>query len=342
MKDLKNNLFGILYGIGLMAFTGYALLDTFVIPKKEAAAVSTETAAAAVKETESATAAQAEESAAASQKPGKKGSRKASTALETGSSDSASAAVTAETAGEAEVIGSYSSNGISITVSEYRANDTSIYAADVTVQSASDLKTAFAENSFGRNIKAVTSQIASENNAVLAINGDFYGAQTDGYVLRNGTLYRSTSAGNEDLAIMSDGSFEIFNEDDTTAEAMLAKGAQQILSFGPALVENGSVSVTSDEEVGKAMASNPRTAIGILADGHYVFVVSDGRTSESTGLTLYQMAQFMQSLGCSTAYNLDGGGSSTMYFNGQVINQPTTNGTSIKERAVSDIVYIGA
>ena len=74
MKDLKNNLFGILYGIGLMAFTGYALLDTFVIPKKEAAAVSTETAAAAVKETESATAAQAEESAAASQKPGKKGS----------------------------------------------------------------------------------------------------------------------------------------------------------------------------------------------------------------------------------------------------------------------------
>lgn len=49
----------------------------------------------------------------------------------------------------------------------------------------------------------------------------------------------------------------------------------------------------------------------------------------------------MESLGVQTAYNLDGGGSSTMYFNGQIINKPTTNGSSIKERSVSDIVYIG-
>ena len=74
---------------------------------------------------------------------------------------------------------------------------------------------------------------------------------------------------------------------------------------------------------------------------HYVMVVSDGRTSESTGLSLYQMAQFMKSLGVTTAYNLDGGGSSTMVFNGTVINNPTTNGNKISERKVSDIVYIG-
>ena len=49
----------------------------------------------------------------------------------------------------------------------------------------------------------------------------------------------------------------------------------------------------------------------------------------------------MQSLGVVTAYNLDGGGSSTMYFNGEVVNNPTTSGRSIKERSVSDIVYIG-
>lgn len=88
------------------------------------------------------------------------------------------------------------------------------------------------------------------------------------------------------------------------------------------------------------MTSNPRTAIGIVGDCHYVFVVSDGRTSESEGLTLYQLAQLMQSLGVQTAYNLDGGGSSTMVFNGTVINNPTTNG-DIRERSVSDIVYIG-
>jgi exopolysaccharide biosynthesis protein len=89
------------------------------------------------------------------------------------------------------------------------------------------------------------------------------------------------------------------------------------------------------------MASNPRTAIGVISPNHYVFVVSDGRTSESTGLSLYQLAQFMEGLGCTTAYNLDGGGSSTMYFNGRVVNNPTTNGR-IRERGVSDIVYIGA
>jgi len=72
-----------------------------------------------------------------------------------------------------------------------------------------------------------------------------------------------------------------------------------------------------------------------------VLVVSDGRTSASTGLSLYQLAEFMQGLGVTTAYNLDGGGSSTMYFNGSVVNNPTTDGRTIKERSVSDIVYIG-
>ena len=70
-------------------------------------------------------------------------------------------------------------------------------------------------------------------------------------------------------------------------------------------------------------------------------VVSDGRTTESPGLTLYELACFMKELGVVTAYNLDGGGSSTMYYDGSVVNNPTTNGKKISEREVSDIVYIG-
>ena len=89
------------------------------------------------------------------------------------------------------------------------------------------------------------------------------------------------------------------------------------------------------------MASNPRTAIGMLDELHYVFVVSDGRTGASEGLSLYELAAFMQELGVETAYNMDGGGSSTMVFMGEVINNPTTSGNRIKERSVSDIVYIG-
>lgn len=114
-----------------------------------------------------------------------------------------------------------------------------------------------------------------------------------------------------------------------------------MFSFGPALIEKSQISVTEEDEVGKAMMSNPRTAIGFIDDLHYVFVVSDGRTRASRGLSLYELAQFMETLGVKTAYNLDGGGSSTMYFNGRIINNPTTDGRTMKERSVSDIVYIG-
>ncbi len=237
---------------------------------------------------------------------------------------------------------SYLDENIQITLTEYREYDTSIYAADIVLSSSKYLQTALAQNSYGRNVTETTSEIAKNADAIIAINGDYYGVQEEGYVLRNGVLYRDTaSSRQEDLVIYDDGRFSIINEEEITAEKLLEDGAQQILSFGPALVEDGTVVVSEGDEVGKAKTSNPRTAIGIIDALHYVFVVSDGRTEDSAGLSLSQLAEFMKGLGVVTAYNLDGGGSSTMYFNGEVINNPTTNGRSIKERSVSDIVYIG-
>lgn len=236
----------------------------------------------------------------------------------------------------------YSDDNVTISLTAYREYDTSIYVADVQVSSPEYLKTALAQNAYGRNVTEKTSEMAQNNNAILAINGDYYGAQESGYVIRNGVIYRDTASdGQEDLVIYQDGSLDIVQEDAVTAQELLDNGAQQVLSFGPALLENSTISVSQSEEIGKAKASNPRTAIGILDDLHYVFVVSDGRTSENAGLSLYQMAEFMQSLGAKTAYNLDGGGSSAMYFNGKIVNNPTTNGNTIQERSVSDIVYIG-
>ena len=236
----------------------------------------------------------------------------------------------------------YSDDNITITLSEYRQNDTTIYVTDVELSSAEYLKTALARNSYGRNVTQKTSAMAEDNKAILAINGDYYGAREKGYVLRNGILYRETSSGEqEDLVIYEDGMFEVITEKDISAGELLNNGVVQILSFGPALVTDGQISVTENEEVGKAKSSNPRTAIGIIDKLHYVFMVSDGRTDESKGLSLREVAEFMVSLGVKTAYNLDGGGSSTMYFNGEIVNNPTTNGNRIEERSVSDIVYIG-
>ena len=237
---------------------------------------------------------------------------------------------------------SYQDENIKIELKEYKENNTTIYVADVQIENPALLKTAFANNSYGKNITSKTSTIAENVKAILAINGDYYGVQEKGYVLKNGTIYRSIASKNqEDLVIYENGSFEIINESEVDVNTLLEKGAYNILSFGPALIENEKVMVSQNEEVGKAMASNPRTAIGIIDDLHYVFVVSDGRTNESEGLSLYELAEFMQTIGTKTAYNLDGGGSSTMYFNGKVINNPTTNGNKISERGVSDIVYIG-
>ncbi|MBO7519778.1 MAG: phosphodiester glycosidase family protein [Clostridia bacterium] len=236
---------------------------------------------------------------------------------------------------------SYKDDNVEITVSEYERNNTTIYVADVKLSSASLIKTALAQAAYGRNVTEKTSKIAERAGAILAINGDNYGSRESGYVIRQGTVYRNTPSNNDALAIFADGSFKIINQSEVSANELVENGAVNVFSFGPALVENSEISVSENTEVGKAMASNPRTAIGIIDDLHYVFVVSDGRTNESAGLSLYELAEFMKELGVKTAYNFDGGGSSTLVFGGTVINNPTTNGNSIKERSVTDIVYIG-
>ncbi len=235
----------------------------------------------------------------------------------------------------------YRDKNISITLREYEEYGTEIYVADVTLSSAEYLKTAFANDTYGRNVTATTSSIAEANGAILAINGDYYGSQERGYVIRNGIVYRSSAKGAEVLCIYADGTMEVVSDRDYTADELVEMGVWQAFSFGPGLIEDGTISVDANDEVGRAKASNPRTAIGLIDSNHFVFVVSDGRTDESEGLSLYELATFMQSFGVKEAYNLDGGGSSTMYFNGEVVNNPTSNG-KIKERGVSDIVYIGA
>jgi len=315
--------FAILFGLLLFLFTGYLLADTFLIPRAYAV-VSTEAAAEPAETSDPiAIAVDAVEPD------------------EPEEADPAEPEVTEAPTQETVVTEtSYSDGNISVTLTTYRYLDTDVYVADVTLTDADYLKTAFAENTYGRNITQKTSAMADSVDAILAINGDYYGAQEKGYVIRNGIVYRSTARGADVLCIYADGTMKVVNDRDYTAEELVENGVWQAFSFGPGLVESGSVCVDENDEVGRAKASNPRTAIGLIDANHFVFVVSDGRTDESEGLSLYELATFMQGLGVKEAYNLDGGGSSTMYFNGEVINNPTSNG-KIKEREVSDIVYIG-
>lgn len=313
MKPFQK-LFSVLFYLCLFAFTAYALLDTFVITRVyetvEQSTPAREVSTASESGAHTLSARQTDESGEGS-----------------GGADQSSAAATGTEEAQIEI-------------TQYRVDNTTVYVADIQLTSASQLKTAFSRNSYGRNVTADTSDTAALTGATLAINGDNYGSREKGYVIRNGTLYRDTAAKDqEDLVIYADGSFGIINESGITAQELLENGAVQVFSFGPGLVEDGEIMVDAADEVDRAKASNPRTAVGIIEAGHYVFVVADGRTDESEGLSLYELAVFMQSLGVQTAYNMDGGGSSTMVYQGTVVNKPTS-GRSIGERAVTDIIYI--
>ncbi|MBQ3865109.1 MAG: phosphodiester glycosidase family protein [Clostridia bacterium] len=334
MKKKGHALLCILLSL-LLAFTSYVLLDTFVIVRRIETAVPqavTETTQEPMAE------ASAEPEAAAETQPDAGNTPVPEATPDSGENDQTAA----DSLPAVQDENTYRDGNISVVLTQERVGDTTVYIADVQLASAEYLKTAFAENTYGRNVTDKTSSIADSVHAILAVNGDFYGAQQSGYVIRNGVLYRDTAKRDaQDLVIYQDGSFAVIREAEITAEELMEQGARDVLSFGPALVEDGEIAVTVNDEVGRAKASNPRTAIAVLDELHYLFVVSDGRTAESEGLSLYELAAFLKDKGAVTAYNLDGGGSSTMVFNGEVINNPTSGGRGTKERSVSDIVYIG-
>jgi exopolysaccharide biosynthesis protein len=234
---------------------------------------------------------------------------------------------------------SYTDENIRLSIKTIRVDDTTVYIADIQLSDPAYLKTALAQNTYGRNVEETTSAMAAAHEAIFAVNGDYYGFRDEGFVLRNGTVYRDNGDG-QALIIDADGNLSVVSEGDTDLSSLAADGAMQALSFGPALVLHGEIAVTPGDEVGRARQSNPRTAIGQISKLHYLIVVSDGRTDKSEGLSLTALANVFAERGATIAYNLDGGGSATMVFMNEVVNNPTS-GRRIKEREVSDIVYIG-
>ena len=196
------------------------------------------------------------------------------------------------------------------------------------------LRTAFADGAYGKNVRARTRDIAASVGAIFAINGDYCGYRSDGIIAREGVLYRSVPT-REALCLYADGTLSVIREKEANVDEMLAQGLTDSWSFGPILVENG---VIPDSFNSPVKSNNPRTALGQRADGSYVAVVVDGRLEgHSRGMNITELAQYLYDLGCVNAYNLDGGMTSCMYFNGNVISTPC--GTANKERSLSDIIY---
>lgn len=233
---------------------------------------------------------------------------------------------------------SYTSPNIAITVEQRTQGEgkslITYYVADIYLRTMDCFRTALAKDTYGRGVSEPLLDIASANKALLAISGDYYGRHY-GPVIRNGILYRNTDGGADVCALYRDGTLKTFAKGTFNAEAEQENGAWQVWSFGPALLnDNGSAKTNFNSSLTSA---HPRCAIGYYEPGHYVFVLVDGRQAGySAGMSLKQLSSLFESLGCTAAYNMDGGRTAMMAFGNEVVNRPYKNG-----REVSDIVYIG-
>ena len=175
--------------------------------------------------------------------------------------------------------------------------------------------------------------IARNNNAVVAINASgFYdpdwnsnGAIPHGTVIKNGKIvydYEDAKVG---------GGFIGFDQDNklvlgrfSAYDAINKYHLRDAVEFGPFLIVNGKASfVQGDGGWGLA----PRTAIGQREDGIVLFLVIDGRgRNNSIGCGMVELTEIMQNYGAVNAANLDGGSSSGLIINDEIINHPTAGG----------------
>lgn len=187
-------------------------------------------------------------------------------------------------------------------------------------------------------------ELAQQSGAIFAINADDYGVHKYGTIIRNGQLLRAHDTTRNMLIVDENGDFRVRAE--RSAEDPVALGNElmqantwQTFEFGPELIRNGQAvqfSPAFDLISTAPTRREPRTAIGQIAPLHYVVIVADGRQSGySKGMTLGELQRLFLRYGAQTAINLDGGGSSEMWFNGSIVNRPSQG----RERRLSDILY---
>ena len=238
---------------------------------------------------------------------------------------------------------SYHSKSISVEVTTYETKgvyhkgNVVYHVADIYVQDVTSIKAAAAVD-FTTNYTDLPDTIAKNVGALVAIDGDTYGRTTKGFIIRNGILYRKRRIDEKDLCVLyRDGRMETFEHNKYDMQTIIDQDPWMVWNFGPALLdENGQPYPNYYNEPERMRYEHPRSVLGYYEPGHYCFVVVDGRQpGYSEGVTLNNLAQMMVDLGCVRAYNMDGGGSAIMYWDGGV-HSKVSSGT----RTISDIIYL--
>lgn len=237
----------------------------------------------------------------------------------------------------------YETSKLSVSIEQKKKNGLTYFVCDIKLADASQLRTAFSGGDFRSGIYEAVSDIADRYSPVLAINADFCRYHREGVIIRNGELLRSQNIKKHHLLIVDENGNLSAQTDRSGKQGLVANKLEQqntwqTFEFGPVLVENGEPA----ELPLKSFYINcnegyyePRTAIGQKGPLHYVVIVVDGRRDGySTGASIPQLQQLFLDEGVEFAFNLDGGGSTTLYFLGEVINMPSGG----KQRSVSDVI----
>ncbi|MBR5232255.1 MAG: phosphodiester glycosidase family protein [Clostridia bacterium] len=243
---------------------------------------------------------------------------------------------------------SYKSQDISIEIKLIRKYDSDIYVADIYVRSMENFQRAYPYDKWGVSDKKIT-ELATKNNAVLAMTGDSSAYFEKGWVAGNGKIIRSTHNRIRDIFVVyKNGVMDAMRPDEIDQDKLKAEKKQiwHCFLFGPSLLnQNGKAYKEFHSNYDKIGSRNPRSAIGYYAPGHFCFVQVDGRKTQSKvdsaktnkGITLQDLAAYMESIGCKEAYNLDGGQSSMLWFSHkkEIYSTAYKNG-----RPLGDIVLI--
>ena len=349
---------GIIISLSVVSLTTFNILDTAIIDKQEGKVVATIDYDFDFDNVESSSSVSSESST-----KNEESSQNSTIFSEKTSVDSYSSTLEPSSSSEvsSSIISSMessSSEAISQTTVTFQTltknienRDVTYYLADIHLARISDLRSCLATDSsghYGTNItKEFSSMISSVDNSlssgrvIAAISGDYpFWNGRSGYVIRDGVQYRSNlrSTSSDDLAIYKDGSYETYYESQVSADTIFNKnsGCWQNFSFGPSLIKNGQIAVGEEEEIdGQSRSNNQRTGIAFAGPKHIYFFASKVAGSRSGGkgssFSLYEMADTFLSLGCDVAYNLDGGDSTSIYYDGTVY---------MSKRILGDMIYV--
>ena len=249
---------------------------------------------------------------------------------------------------------SYRSHSLAIEISSQRYVGCDVYVADIYIRSMDCFQRYYAEGAWGKAKHAVPT-MAAESGAILALTGDSSQNFRSGWVMGNGAVGRDGSKEINtvrDICIIGrDGSMRPVLSPSKEQNIQLAEETDDIwhiFLFGPSLLdEDGHAydKASFDKRVTpeEVLYANPRSVLGYYEPGHYCFVQVDGRDTASVlepgaknrGLRMHELAELMESLGCRAAYNLDGGRSSMLWFNGGLISTPAA-----ANRQIGDILVI--